>query len=140
MGRNKNPKYSAAVDMYNKGMSIQQCAEYYSITRQAMHKILKRRNCQFRDKLKHKDENHFYRGGAEHRSKKKRAQRKVAKQIKNGTIINPMVCEECGSTGTFIDGRSKIQAHHDNYNKPLSIRWLCQKCHHKWHIHNKAIH
>ena len=33
-------------------------------------------------------------------------------------------CEVCGA---------KAEAHHDNYNEPLNIRWLCFKHHREWH-------
>lgn len=37
------------------------------------------------------------------------------------------------------DGRALVQAHHDDYNHPLTVRWLCQPCHYEWHKHNRAI-
>jgi hypothetical protein len=36
-------------------------------------------------------------------------------------------CEECGSQVS--------QAHHDDYSKPLSVRWLCTKHHAEEHHH-----
>lgn len=38
-------------------------------------------------------------------------------------------CEVCGST-------ENIHAHHDNYLKPLNVRWLCSAHHHQWHAEN----
>lgn len=37
----------------------------------------------------------------------------------------PEPCEVCGSTKTV--------AHHDDYLKPLNVRWLCQGHHKQWH-------
>jgi hypothetical protein len=56
--------------------------------------------------------------------------RKVRTAIKNGVIIRPDKCERCGSLEKLgSDGRSTIQAHHHDYNKPLDIEWICAKCH-----------
>lgn len=35
-------------------------------------------------------------------------------------------CEKCGSA-------RYIQAHHDDYSKPLEVRWLCAICHKRHH-------
>lgn len=136
MGRKRDPKYDNAVELYERGLSVQDCAEFYGIRRQAMYMILKRRGCKFRDNKKYGDENHFFRGG--YTKGQKRAGHLVEKAIKKGIIIPSKVCEVCGAVKTFRDGRSGIQAHHDDYNKPLEVRWLCQKCHHEWHKNHKA--
>lgn len=41
-------------------------------------------------------------------------------------------CEVCGAT--------EAEAHHDNYNNPLEIRWLCKAHHSEWHRKNKPIY
>jgi predicted DNA-binding protein YlxM (UPF0122 family) len=139
MGQPKSTKYDNAVNLYESGLSIGECAEFYEISRQAMHKILQRRECVFRSNLSFGEENHFHRGCMEDHSKKKRVQHLVEKAIKKSVLINPNECEKCHCPNTFKDGRSGIQAHHCDYDKPLEVMWLCQKCHHEWHITNKAI-
>jgi hypothetical protein len=38
-------------------------------------------------------------------------------------------CEVCGSS-------KNVHAHHDDYSKPLNVRWLCAAHHRQWHIEN----
>jgi hypothetical protein len=52
---------------------------------------------------------------------KYRAHRLVATNLKN-----PGVCSECDST-------YHIEAHHDDYSRPLDVRWLCAACHKQHH-------
>jgi hypothetical protein len=57
---------------------------------------------------------------------KHRAMAKVRNALKRGAIIRPEKCSNCNKN-------KRIEAHHEDYNKPLEVIWLCSKCH-------KAIH
>ena len=59
--------------------------------------------------------------------KKAAARRKVAYNVKKGHMT-AKPCEICGEKLTV--------AHHDDYSKPLDVRWLCQAHHVKWHKEN----
>lgn len=58
---------------------------------------------------------------------KYRAHGIVAYAIKQGNLY-PEPCEICG--------KKKTEAHHDDYSKPLNVRWLCSKHHKQWHTDN----
>jgi len=134
--RKLSEKYSEAVGMYESGLSIGDLAIFYGISRQAMWQILKVRGCEFRSQLKYGTDNHFHRGGITASDK---AQNLLEQAIEKGIVVRKHRCERCGKTGVFEDGRTAIQAHHPDYNKPLEVMWLCQQCHHEWHKNNKAI-
>lgn len=122
------------VRMYESGVACGPIAKYFSVSRNAMYDLLKRRTT-MRPQQRHGDENHFARKG---RSADDHAQNMVEYALRKGVLTRPTNCSKCGESGTFKDGRSRIQAHHDDYNKPLEVRWLCQKCHHEWHKTNDA--
>ena len=61
--------------------------------------------------------------------KKYKAHTKLNNAIRDGKIIKQSCCQECGSE-YFVVG------HHDDYDKPLEVRWLCQVCHCAWHAEN----
>jgi hypothetical protein len=61
---------------------------------------------------------------------KQRAHAAVQKAIADGTMVRPGHCEECGNGPSNDRG---ILAHHDDYNKPLAVRWLCTGCHGRVH-------
>ena len=44
------------------------------------------------------------------------------KAISDGLLKRPLNCEKCGSPKI-------IEAHHNDYEKPLEVQWLCRKCH-----------
>lgn len=131
----KRKDYSEAVKMYGAGMSIQDVANFYQISRQAMWKILKRRGVNLRSNLKFGTENHFFRNG---NIAPERVHNIFGKALAKG-CIKAEPCEVCGFFDKAHDGRSLVHGHHDNYNMPLQVRWLCKIHHHEWHLHNTAI-
>ena len=60
----------------------------------------------------------------------RRAQHAVEVALKGGRMTKAP-CETCGST--------PAEAHHDDYGKPLMVRWLCRSHHQEWHrTHGEA--
>ena len=51
----------------------------------------------------------------------------VAYAIKQGRLVK-QPCDVCGS--------KDVHAHHDDYLKPLNVRWLCSAHHSQWHRDN----
>lgn len=50
----------------------------------------------------------------------------VRDAIYSGVMVRPDHCSQCGK-------KCSPDAHHDDYSLPLSVRWLCRKCHCKHH-------
>lgn len=61
---------------------------------------------------------------------KTRAHNMVTRAKKSGKLAR-QPCEVCGDP--------KSQAHHDDYSKPLDVRWLCFK-HHREIGHGQKVH
>lgn len=61
------------------------------------------------------------------------AHRTFRDAVKHGEIERQSACEQCGSD-------RRIDAHHDDYSKPLKVRWLCGSCHtkHHWALRKSA--
>ena len=63
-----------------------------------------------------------------HQRKKGRAQGAVALGLRKG-ILSRGPCEQCPPDAQG----NRIEAHHDDYDKPLDVRWLCKSHHHEAH-------
>ena len=58
---------------------------------------------------------------------KRSAHKKVENALLSGRLVKPKVCS------TAKCRNKKVEAHHDDYRKPLTVRWLCRKCHSQHH-------
>lgn len=66
----------------------------------------------------------LYQGVVRHRKlhpDRYKARRAVSNAIRDGRLVRGP-CERCGWVG-------KTHGHHDDYSKPLDVRWLCFRCH-----------
>jgi hypothetical protein len=50
----------------------------------------------------------------------------LASAIRWRKLKKPTTCSRCGSEGN-------IQGHHEDYDRPYDVEWLCPKCHGKEH-------
>lgn len=57
-------------------------------------------------------------------SRRNVAHNQVARAVRNGTLVR-QPCVRCGE--------AKSLAHHEDYDKPLEVMWLCQPCHKQRH-------
>lgn len=60
----------------------------------------------------------------------KRAHKAVEKAVLRGELARHTTCENCGNA-------CEPHAHHDDYNKPIQVRWLCRSCHALIHPGNR---
>jgi len=55
---------------------------------------------------------------------KYKARTAVGNALRDGRLFREP-CETCGA--------EKVHAHHDDYSKPLEVRWFCEPCHKAHH-------
>lgn len=58
---------------------------------------------------------------------KHKAKTAVNNAIRDGRLLKPKSCSCCGI-------ECNPHGHHDDYSKPLDVRWLCHKCHKDFHL------
>ena len=55
---------------------------------------------------------------------KRKARSAVNNALRDGQLVKPEACE-----GEGCEARHELEAHHEDYSKPLTVTWLCTKCH-----------
>lgn len=56
-----------------------------------------------------------------------RAHKAVHYAVKVGILVRPERCSKCGRV-------ARVQAHHSDYKKQLSVVWMCSSCHKLHHL------
>lgn len=85
------------------------------------------RKCYTQDRKRWpKEEQHAFGSGhtEETRDARKKCRNETNWAIRRGQLLRKE-CEMCGEP--------KAEAHHDDYSKPLDVRWLCFAHHREWH-------
>ena len=66
-----------------------------------------------------------------------KAQSAVQVAVRKGRLRRPNCCSVCRRVpGPSVRG---IIGHHDDYRRPLTVRWLCPRCHSHWHAKHIAL-
>lgn len=68
---------------------------------------------------------------------KNRARYAVHEALRKGVLTRPDHCESCGRPSNKNLRKPDIEAHHDDYSKPLDVRWLCKRCHGVFHAEKR---
>jgi hypothetical protein len=122
--------------------------EFYKHSQMGDGHLNKCKECTKRDVHGHRQENierireyDRARGNRQDASYLSEYRRRYPNKHRAHTIVNNAVrdsrlfkehCSVCG-------GRERIHAHHDDYAKPLNVRWLCAAHHKQWHAeHGEA--
>jgi len=93
------------------------------------------KECMVKERVRLRDHYKAWRDTAERKAwyssyrKEQYAKNKVKIDARNAARkLERTNCEACSN----ID----VHGHHDDYAKPLEVRWLCPKCHRDWHNEN----
>lgn len=129
-----------------KCKTVKPLSEFYKHSRMADGHLNKCKECTKNDVSKHRDQNlekiraydrergkkperikavtEITRAWREMDARRKVAHSSVAGAIRRGDLIR-QPCIRCGE--------AKSIAHHEDYDKPLDVMWLCQPCHKQRH-------
>ena len=123
---------------------VKPLSEFYKHKQMADGHVNKCKTCNKKDVADHREKNieriraydrergsrqdkYYLREYREKNPNKAKAHRMVNYHKRAGHIFE-QPCEVCKS--------KKVVAHHDDYLKPLNVRWLCQAHHKQWHAKN----
>ena len=121
-GKNKPPSYFCIARKRPDGLAWS-CKKCFSV-------YIKKYNLKARKTesyKKYKREFAFkYRKKNRHKA---RAHEAVSRAVRSGKLTRPKTCTLCPAD-------TKIYAHHNSYDKPLEVQWVCINCHERIHHGN----
>ena len=59
---------------------------------------------------------------------KEQARARLHAAVASGLVVKPTACSECQCS------TRRIEAHHEDYAKPIDVIWLCSRCHGLRHV------
>jgi hypothetical protein len=118
--QNSRKTYQRNKDFLKK-RAIERYYENYEV-RKIQKKLWQEKN---KDKLKQYRKKYFQNVG-KNRIIENKARRLLNNAVRDKIILRPDFCEDCEQGGI-------IHGHHEDYNKPLKVIWLCHACHFKRH-------
>lgn len=111
---------------------IRMAKTYAAMSPEERRDMMKRRNL---EKRRERDRRSYWQNPEKYRAKARQQHRKhrnkdnarsaVLRAIRRGDLVRKP-CEVCGS-------ELRVEGHHDNYDKPLEVRWLCREHHMEEH-------
>ena len=127
-GRRRDPRYKDIVSLFDSGKTAKELAELYGVGICTIEDVLKTRGIERGDKRGYK---HMLGNPGGRNREAKEFRSIVAKAKREGVLVAPELCSECHE-------KKKLSGHHDDYSKPLEVRWLCTRCHNKFHQAEKT--
>ncbi len=92
-------------------------------------KINKKQNAYLATEKGKQYSNEYYHRTKERFDLKIKARNKLRYAVRVGNIMKKESCEKCFE-------KTNLHGHHEDYNKPLDVIWLCPKCHKLSHKEN----
>ena len=102
----------------NKEHALMKMKEYYENNKEQILEYVKKWQFENKDKV-YKSNKKWQENNKERRY----AHIKFNNYLKKFPDIKPDNCSLCGNT------EIKLEAHHNNYSKPLEVVWMCRSCH-----------
>ena len=112
----------------HRAANLEKVREYERIRGRTPRRKEKVRNYKRTARLKHPERFREYQKTARLKHPEKyKANQAVGNAIRSGRLVRGQ-CEVCGTT-------EHVHGHHNDYSKPLDVRWLCRE--HHWDVHRK---
>lgn len=134
MATETRKRYYQEYHQKNRDRKIAAARQWYEDHREVKAAYDRKRRVDKRDEIRAR-KNAYYRENHEGILRQKReyasayperalARKRVYRAIRDGSLHREP-CELCGA--------AKVEAHHDDYARPLDVRWLCVSCHRRHH-------